>query len=125
MSKRRSNTSGHSSYKPCKTYFFALCALLLALGAASCAPKLAEKPSYTGVPLEEALAKLRDIASIEAVLSVEYEKNDSTMTGDAFLNLSEDRLSLRLYYLGFLAGEVSEEDGVIKSNPKMSKYKSI
>ena len=125
MSKRRSSISKHRSYTTYKTYFFTLCALLFALGAASCAPRLAEKPSYTGVPLEEALANLRDIASIEAVLSVEYAKNDSTMTGDAFLNLSENRLNLRLYYLGFLAGEVSEENGVIKSNPKLSKYKSM
>lgn len=90
----------------------------------SCAPRHVELPSYEGVSVENALSELKNIKSIEAVLSVEYEKNDSTMSGDASLNVSEDKLNLRLYYLGFLAGEVSEDNGIIKSKPKLDKNKS-
>jgi hypothetical protein len=81
-------------------------------------------PSYEGFSIENILSELKNIQSIEAVLSVEYEKNDSAMSGDASLNLSEDRLNLRLYYLGFLVGEVSEENGIVKSMPKIDKNKS-
>lgn len=90
----------------------------------SCAPKHVELPSYEGIHIENALSELKDIKSIEAVLFVEYEKNDSSMSGDASLNVSEDKLNLRLYYLGFLAGEVNEDNGIIKSNPKLDKNKS-
>jgi hypothetical protein len=108
-------------------------ALLLCCSAAlflivSCAPKHVELPSYEGIPVENALSELKNIKSIEAVLSVEYEKNANAdgyaMSGDASLNVSEDKLNLRLYYLGFLAGEVSEDNGIIKSKPKLDKNKS-
>ena len=46
------------------------------------------------------------------------------MSGDASLSASPDKLSLRIYYLGFLQGEVYEENGIIKSKPKLDKNKS-
>jgi hypothetical protein len=77
------------------------------------------------MPLDHALSELKKIQTIEAVLSVDYEKGDSALSGDASLNLSENKLDLRLYYLGFLMGEVKEENGVIlKSRPKLDKNKS-
>jgi hypothetical protein len=97
---------------------FALCAVV------SCAPEYAEKPSREGISLSELLAKMKAVQSIEAVLSIDYEKNDAMISGDAFLNLSPAALDLRIYYLGFLAGEVKEDNGVIKSKPKLDKYKS-
>ncbi len=95
------------------------------LSFVSCAPKYAEKPSHGGIPLDTMLSELRKISSVEAVLYVEYAKNEHTMSGDAFLNLSEDALNMRLYYLGFLAGEVHEEGGIVRSKPKLDKNKSI
>ncbi len=98
--------------------------LLFLLLIASCAPKYAEMPSYDGIPLDHALSELKKIQAIKAVLSVDYEKGDSAMSGDASLTLSENKLDLRLYYLGFLMGEVKEENGiVIKSKPKLDKNK--
>ncbi|MBI3591881.1 MAG: hypothetical protein HY099_00050 [Nitrospirae bacterium] len=47
------------------------------------------------------------------------------MSGDAFLNLSDTNLNLRIYYLGFLAGEVKEDNGVIQSKPRIDRIKSI
>jgi len=92
---------------------------------ASCAaPKHAETPSYKGLTLNEALAQYRTISSINGVLGLEYEKNDTVMSGDASLSASRDKLSLRIYYLGFLQGEVYEENGIIRSKPKLDKNKS-
>ncbi len=105
----------------CGCLLGALCLLLFV----SCAPRYAERPSREGTPLSEVLAKLNTVQSIEAVLSIDYEKNEATMSGDAYLNLSPAALDLRIYYLGFLAGEVKEDNGVIKSKPKLNKYKSI
>ncbi|MCL4457767.1 MAG: hypothetical protein M1147_10755 [Nitrospirae bacterium] len=91
----------------------------------SCAPKHVEMPSYERADLNETISELKKIQSIEAVLSVDYEKGDSAMSGDASLVLSENNLDLKLYYLGFLAGEVKEENGVIiKNKPKLDRNKS-
>ena len=139
MLRKRLNTSGYKEQKSeagtrtknGKQGFSlpsVLCLLLsavLLLASASCAPRYAEKPAHKGIPLDRVLSEFRSISSIEAVLYVEYEKNDSVMGGDAFLTLSEDKLNLRLYYLGFPAGEVSEDNGVIKSKPKLNRNKSI
>lgn len=122
MWKRLLRISGFS--KRSKLYVLLLLTVYCLLFTVSCAPKHIEMPSYEGISLENALSKLKNIKSIEAVLSVEYEKNDSTMNGDASLNVSEDKLNLRLYYLGFLAGEISEDNGIIKSKPKLDKNKS-
>ena len=105
---------------------YALCFLLFALCAvSSCAPKYAEKPSREGITLG-ILEKLNNIQSIEAVLSMDYEKNDSTMSGDAFLKYFPLlQWTLEFIILAFLAGEVKEDNGVIKSKPKIDKYKSI
>lgn len=106
--------------------FIVLTAMLVALSLmASCAVKRADVPRHEGITLDQALADLRSIKSIEAVLAVEYRKEDSVMTGDAFLALSEKALTLRLYYLGFLAGEIHEEEGAIRSTPKIDRNKSL
>ncbi len=122
MLKKQWNTSKHRIRN---RLFYFTCSVLAILVLASCAPKYAEKPSREGTSLSDLLAKMNTVQSIEAVLSIDYEKNDSTMSGDAFLNLSPAAMDLRIYYLGFLAGEVKEDNGVIKSKPKLDKYKSI
>ncbi len=97
-------------------------ALLLLIS--SCAAKRVEMPSYEGVEFEDALSGLRAIQTLEAVLSIDYEKNGNSMSGDALLEVSRDNLNLRLYYLGFLAGEVKERNGIVNSNPQLDRYKS-
>lgn len=134
--KRQSNTSGYKSHQSegrghqsgerqrHSLLFRILASVSCLLLFASCAPKRVGLPLYEEVPLEKAMAELKSINSIEAVLAIEYEKKDSTMSGDASLRLSENNLNLRLYYLGFLAGEVNEENGIVKSKPKLDKNKS-
>lgn len=97
--------------------------LLLLISCA--APKLAEKPSHRGTSLNDALSQYRKISSISTVVGLDYEKNDVIMSGDASMSVSPDKLSLRIYYLGFLQGEVYEENGKIKSKPKLDKNKSL
>ncbi len=121
MLKKQWNTSKHRIRN---TLFYLTCSVLAILAFASCAPKYAEKPYREVTSLSEVLAKMNTVQSIEAVLSIDYEKNDAIMSGDAHLNLSPATLDLRIYYLGFLAGEVKEDNGVIKSKPKLDKYKS-
>src|SRR5208283_2735972 len=121
MLKKQSNTSKR---RISNTLFYLTCSVLAVLALASCAPKYAEKPYREITSLSEVLAKMNTVQSIEAVLSIDYEKNDAIMSGDAHLNLSPAALDLRIYYLGFLAGEVKEDNGVIKGKPKLDKYKS-
>lgn len=100
--------------------FLLFCTLLLA----GCAAKQVALPSYEGVPVEEALAELRTISSMEAILSVQYERGDTFMSGDAALSLTGSRLSLKVFYLGFLAAELTEENGVVRSKPHLDRQKS-
>lgn len=81
-------------------------------------PDLGEK-----ITLDEMIKRLNNINNMEALLSVEYESKDSSMSGDALLEISRDSLNIRIYYLGFLVGEISEKDGIINSNPKINKNK--
>jgi hypothetical protein len=118
--RARRNRGLYSLLVPGPWYLVPVFLLLLC-----CAPKYAERPSREGVSLSDMLAKMNTVQSIEAVLAIDYEKNETTMSGDAFLNLSPETLNLRIYYLGFLAGEISEDNGVIKSRPKIDKNKTI
>lgn len=101
----------------------AVCCLLFLISCAG--PKIVEKPSHKGLSLDEAIAQYKKISSISSVLGLEYEKNDTIMSGDASLSISPDKLSLKIYYLGFLQGEVYEDNGTIKSKPKLDKNKSL
>jgi hypothetical protein len=122
---KRLNKLGYDNLvgaRRCLAGVILLCCLLLSVSCA--APRLAEKPSHRGIALDEALAQYRQISSINTVLGLEYEKNDTVMSGDASLSVSPDKLSLRIYYLGFLQGEIYEENGAIRSKPKLDKNKS-
>lgn len=101
--------------------------LFLVFLISSCAPRYAAiPPSYTGVSLDEAFTVLKKVSTIDALLSVDYDKGDGgSMSGDAHLTVSGNKLDLRIYYLGFLAAEVSEQDGIIKSKPKLDRSKGV
>ncbi|HMK43958.1 MAG TPA: hypothetical protein VK445_07450 [Dissulfurispiraceae bacterium] len=104
---------------------FPLLLVLLCLLLSSCAVKKEVViPQHEGADLEKVLADLRQVQVLNAALSVDYEKGDTIMSGDAALTLSSDELSLRIYYLGFLAGEIKEDKGEVKSKPKLDKTRS-
>jgi hypothetical protein len=106
---------------------FSFCMLLVfcSLLLVSCGPQVRpEGPDFGSMSLDDALARYKKISSITTVLGIEYEKNEAVMRGDGSLVVSPDKLALRIYYLGFLQGEVYEEKGEIKSKPKIDKIKS-
>lgn len=107
-------------------YFYCLLpAVYCLLFLTSCTTKRIELPNYEGLDVREVIAERNGIESVAATFSVEFEKNDSTITGDAALELTDNSLDLRIYSLGFLVAEVTEADGVVKSNPELNRNKSM
>lgn len=74
--------------------------------------------------LKKLIDDLRSINSIEAVLEVSYEKDDTSLGGDMYIKADKNNMIVRVYYMGFLAGEIVEENGTIKSKVKMSKKRA-
>lgn len=118
-----SNIEGKVSFKRSFYLIFHICFILSLLLSFSCATKQVNIPIYNGFKLEDVISEHKKINSIEALLSIEFDRGDNIMSGDAFVNIGQDRLDMRLYYLGFLAGEVREENSIIKSNPKLDPYR--
>lgn len=105
-----------------KIFFFLLCIPLL---LASCSAKKIEIPDFEGADINDVINGFSGIEKVEAVVSVEFEKGDGTMTGDAALELTENTLNLRIYSLGFPVAELNEADGIIKSKPEISTNKGL
>lgn len=101
---------------------FCSSALLL---LSSCSAKRVELPNYEGSDIKKTIAERNNIKSVEATLYVEFEKDDSIITGDAAFELTDETLDLRIYSLGFLVAELTEANGMIKSNPELSRGKRI
>ncbi|MBI5204709.1 MAG: hypothetical protein HZA11_07320 [Nitrospirae bacterium] len=91
----------------------------------SCSTKRVELPSYEGSDIKKTIAERSDIKSVAATFYVEFEKDDSIITGDAALELTDETLDLRIYSLGFLVAELTEANGIIKSEPELSRNKKI
>jgi hypothetical protein len=108
-----------------KKIFFVFIPVLLLCIIVSCAPRHVEIPSFNDIDLNRHLAELSTVRSIEAVLSLEYEKGDSLMNGDASLTISENTLDLKIYYLGFLAGYISENNGVVTVSQKIDRNRTL
>ncbi len=108
-----------------KKIFFIFSPVLLLCLMVSCAPRHVETPSFHDIDLNGHFVELSKINTIEAVLSLEYEKGDSLMNGDASLTLSENSLELKIYYLGFLAGYIRENNGDVTVSPKMDRNRSL
>lgn len=87
---------------------------------ASCAPK---KPvvatGYEGLTAGEIIEMHVPVKSVRASVYLVLEKPGGTLSGDAALVLSESELSLRVYSMGFLSGELYEKGGIITSEPKV------
>lgn len=91
----------------------------------SCSAKRVELPNYEGSDVKKIIAERSNIKSVAATFHVEFEKDDSIITGDAALELTDETLDLRIYSLGFLVAELTEANGMIKSNPELSRSKRI
>lgn len=89
-------------------------AFLLFFGCAEKRP-ITLKDFYTQ-NLQDFLNTMKIYTAIEGVLNLHYEANNSLLNGDASLRISERKLLLRVYYMGFPVGELYEENGEITSN---------
>jgi hypothetical protein len=102
-----------------------LISIVLLFFLVSCTAKRVELPDYEGVDVRTVITERSSIKGVNATFHVEFEKNDSTMTGDAALTLTEKTLDLRIYSMGFLMAEIKETDGIIKSAPPSDRNKNI
>ncbi|MBI5187487.1 MAG: hypothetical protein HZA07_00190 [Nitrospirae bacterium] len=102
-----------------------LFSLSIILFLLSCAIQRIDMPVYEGVDVKDVLSSKNRISAIETTFSIIFEKDDTEIRGDATLNISRNgNLSLRVYSLGFLALELTSDNGVIKSNPSLDRNKS-
>ena len=103
--------------------FFISCSLLLV----SCAAPRVELPDYEGVDVRDVLRQREQVRKIESVFSIVFEREDSEIKGSGKLYLSRDGdMTLRVYSFGFLAFELTSDNGVIKSSdPAIDRNKGI
>jgi hypothetical protein len=103
--------------------FFVSCIFFLC----SCSIKHAEQlPAFDGIDLRETLSSRDSISSIETTFSISFEKEDTEIRGNGILNLAKNGdLSMRVYSFGFLAFEMTSENGIIKSKPAIDKNKGV
>jgi hypothetical protein len=87
--------------------------LFLLFGCAEKKPVIVKE--FYAEDLQDFLNKTKAYSVIESVLKLQYE-DKKLLEGDAFLKIDNHQLLLRVYYKGFLAGEVFEENGMVTSN---------
>ncbi len=121
--KRHMQNKNHRQQVLKLKIFFPL--LFISLLLLSCSAKKIELPDFEGADINDVINGFSGIEKVEAVVSVEFEKGDGTMTGDAALELTENTLNLRVYSLGFPVAELNEADGIIKSKPEISANKGL
>lgn len=90
----------------------------------ACSKRQVSLPDYRENNLDYLLSELSQISSIEASIEVEFDKDDTTINGDMFLKADEKNMLIRLYYLGFPAGEIIEKEGEIRNTMKISKTRA-
>jgi hypothetical protein len=100
--------------------------LVISLLLASCARPRVPMPVYEGMSVRDVLGLRKNISAIETRFSVSFEKDDTEMKGDGILNISRNGdMNMRVYSFGFLAFQISSEDGMIKSSPPVDIGKAI
>jgi hypothetical protein len=107
--------------KNVSTLFLISCILL----SCSCTTKRVELPVYEGTDVREALSSKNNISSVDSTFSIIFEKDDSEIRGDGVVNMSRNgNMTMRIYSFGFLAFEITAENGFIKSAPAVDRNKS-
>lgn len=92
----------------------------------SCATKRVEMPVYEGIDVREALSLKSNISAIDTTFSIVFEKDDSEIRGEGVVAISRNGdLTMRIYSFGFLAFELTSENGNIKSTPVIDRNKRI
>jgi len=66
--------------------------------------------------IQDFIVKMQNYQSLESSLTIDYESKGSLFSGDVFLKIYKNETLLRVYYMGFPAGEVYEREGEFSSN---------
>lgn len=90
----------------------------------SCVQKPQVLKEFYAEDIADFLRKMGVYQSLESSLTIDYESKGSLLTGDASLKIYKDETLLRVYYMGFPAGEVYEKDGEVSSNLLIEKDKA-
>lgn len=88
--------------------------ILLLFGCAEKKPVVIKE--FHAENLEDFINKMKVYNTIDGVLNIQYEAKNTVLSGDASLKISKNELLLRIYYMGFPAGEIYEENGEVTSN---------
>jgi hypothetical protein len=100
--------------------------LSVVLLAFACAPRRVEIPTYEGLDVREVLLEKKPVAEIDAVFSITFERDETEIKGEGKANISRNGdLALRVYSFGFLAFELTSQDGAINSNPAIDRNKGV
>jgi hypothetical protein len=106
--------------KNVSTLFLISCILF----SCSCTTKRVELPVYEGTDVREALSSKNNISSVDSTFSIIFEKDNSEIRGDGIVNMSRNgNMTMRIYSFGFLAFEITAENGFIKSSPAVDRNK--
>jgi hypothetical protein len=93
---------------------------------ASCAPVKVKMPSYEGKTFSEVLSGMEDVSEVRTRFSIVFLKEGRERKGEAALDIARGGdMSLRIYSLGFLAMELSSENGHVESSPPLDSRKCL
>lgn len=95
--------------------------LFVSFGCAEKKPVMLEE--FHAESLEDFIKKMKSYDILESSLSLDYKTKDSFLNGDASLKIHKNETFLRVYYLGFPAGDFYEKDGEVSSNLRVEKDK--
>lgn len=78
---------------------------------------------FYAVDVQDFIKKMQNYHGIESSLTIDYESKGNLLSGDALLKINKNETLLRIYYMGFPAGEVYEKDEEVSSNLLIEKDK--
>jgi hypothetical protein len=91
----------------------------------ACAKRV-QAPVYDEPNVKAFLSLNDSIKAIETRFSLRLENGDTQIGGDGILKItSRGDLYMRIYSFGFLAFEIISENGLIRSNPMIDRYKEV
>ncbi|MGB9822565.1 hypothetical protein [Thermodesulfovibrio sp.] len=73
--------------------------------------------------VKDFIKKMQNYQGIESSLAIDYESKGNFLSGDALLKISKNETLLRIYYMGFPAGEIYEKNEEVSSTLLIEKDK--
>ncbi|GAB5046699.1 hypothetical protein [Thermodesulfovibrio sp. TK110] len=73
--------------------------------------------------IQDFIKKMQIYQGIESSLTIDYESKGDLLSADALVKINKNETLLRIYYMGFPAGDVYEKNGEVSSNLLIEKDK--